>query len=153
MAHPTGSSTLPRPTTKASEADLIRSDKPATTASTTSLYDNVASGNQGQNQQGETCCGPTEALIEFFRLSRYAAATEIRHQHDDRASFRAAEPHRLANQPRRSERQAITSRRGDLQIRGNAGRRNVAAPKADRQDVRLHGYWHALERLQREHHA
>lgn len=50
----TGSSTLPRPTTKATEADLIRSDKPATTASTTSLYDNVASGNQGQGQQGET---------------------------------------------------------------------------------------------------
>jgi hypothetical protein len=49
----TGSSTLPRPTTKATEADLIRSDKPATTASTTSLYDNVASGNQGQSQQGE----------------------------------------------------------------------------------------------------
>ena len=49
----TGSSTLPRPTSKVTEADLIRSDKPATTASTISLYDNVASGNQGQNQQGE----------------------------------------------------------------------------------------------------
>lgn len=48
----TGSSTLPRPTSKVTEADLIRSDKPATTASTSSLYDNVASGNQGQNQQG-----------------------------------------------------------------------------------------------------
>lgn len=54
---PTGSSTLPRPTTKVTEADLIRSDKPATAASTTSLYDNVAPGNQGQNQQGEnTSC-------------------------------------------------------------------------------------------------
>jgi hypothetical protein len=50
---PTGSSTLPRPTSKVSEADLIRSDKPATTASTTSLYDNVAPGNQGQSQQGK----------------------------------------------------------------------------------------------------
>lgn len=50
----TGSSTLPRPTTKATEADLIRSDKPVTTASTTSLYDNVASGNQSGNQQGES---------------------------------------------------------------------------------------------------
>ena len=50
----TGSSTLPRPTTKATDTDLIRSDKPATTASTTSLYDNVtSSSNQGQGQQGQ----------------------------------------------------------------------------------------------------
>lgn len=49
-----GSSTLPRPTTKATDTDLIRSDKPATTASTTSLYDNVtSSSNQGQGQQGQ----------------------------------------------------------------------------------------------------
>lgn len=50
-----GSSTLPRTTTKATDTDLIRSEKPATTASTTSLYDNVtASTNQGQGQQSNT---------------------------------------------------------------------------------------------------
>ncbi|XP_070499240.1 protein still life, isoform SIF type 1 isoform X7 [Chironomus tepperi] len=45
-----GSSTLPRPTTKATDAEMLRSDKPVTTASTTSLYDNVTSSNQGQGQ-------------------------------------------------------------------------------------------------------
>lgn len=44
-----GSSTLPRPP-KATDTDLLRSEKPVTTASTTSLYDNVTSSNQGQGQ-------------------------------------------------------------------------------------------------------
>lgn len=67
----TGSSTLPRPTTKATEADLIRSDKPATNASTTSLYDNVSSGNQGQGQQGEASTSPNLLVDDscwHFRL-------------------------------------------------------------------------------------
>ena len=45
-----GSSTLPR-ATKVTDADLIRSDKPATTASTTSLYDNVTASSNQQGQQ------------------------------------------------------------------------------------------------------
>ena len=42
--------TLPRTTTKATDADLTRPDKPGTTASTTSLYDNVTASS---NQQGQ----------------------------------------------------------------------------------------------------
>lgn len=38
---------MPRPP-KATDTDLLRSEKPVTTASTTSLYDNVTSSNQGQ---------------------------------------------------------------------------------------------------------
>lgn len=38
---------MPRPP-KPTDTDLLRSEKPVTTASTTSLYDNVTSGNQGQ---------------------------------------------------------------------------------------------------------
>lgn len=58
-----GSSTLPRTTTKATDTDLIRSEKPATTASTTSLYDNVtASNNQGQ----QTNTGMLEGLSDIL---------------------------------------------------------------------------------------
>lgn len=55
-----GSSTLPRPTTKATDTELIRSDKPVTTASTTSLYDNVTSSNQGQGQGMCMCINISE---------------------------------------------------------------------------------------------
>lgn len=44
-----GSSTLPRPP-KATDADLTRNEKPATNASSTSLYDNVTSSNQAQGE-------------------------------------------------------------------------------------------------------
>lgn len=65
----TGSSTLPRPTSKSTEADLIRPDKPITAASTTSLYDNVASGNQGQNQQGENHSALNGSCVNTFLIA------------------------------------------------------------------------------------
>lgn len=50
----TGSSTLPRATTRATETEGARGDKVAAATSSTSLYDNVASGNQNNqaNAQG-----------------------------------------------------------------------------------------------------
>lgn len=47
FGHP-GSSTLPRATTRSAEAETGgRNDKVAAATSSTSLYDNVAGGNQG----------------------------------------------------------------------------------------------------------
>lgn len=62
----TGSSTLPRPTTKTTDTDLMRSEKPVTTASTTSLYDNVTSSNQGQ---GQGMCSHAELLSRHYTIT------------------------------------------------------------------------------------
>jgi hypothetical protein len=107
-----GSSTLPRPTTKATEADLIRSDKPATTASTTSLYDNVASGNQGQSQQGKLTLESNWMnlksnkfdLIKFTIRSyfRNSPTSKVRYINNDRNCFRwnSTKSRRTSNQSR-----------------------------------------------------
>lgn len=51
-----GSSTLPRATTRATETDGVRGDKVTAATSSTSLYDNVAGGNQNSqaNVQGKS---------------------------------------------------------------------------------------------------
>lgn len=131
---PTGSSTLPRPTSKATEADLIRSDKPNTTASTTSLYDNVAPGNQ----QGENLLpqrkSARQGVLSLIDFSRHSSTSKVRHEHDDSHCFgwNSTEPRRSTDKSRRRQWQADAEVWGNLQVWRDASWRNVATSKAKR---------------------
>jgi hypothetical protein len=149
----TGSSTLPRPTTKATEADLIRSDKPVTTASTTSLYDNVAPGNQ--QGQGEWRVGGLQLRLTksfLFRFSRHFATSKVRHEYHDCHRFgrHAAESHRPADQPGRWERQANAALGGDIEVGRHTSRRHTPASEVE---VNLDRNRNSLQGLQRKYHA